>query len=490
MSGDTSLHQWVYQYLLAMVQLGAYQRGERLPSMDALKKLFGVSEKPIRQAMERLLDEGYILLSRGKTAELARDLTREEWRENCIRYFAVRKEAAIDLCRIRDKLLSALLLAGLRVGGPDNCERVRRYLENTENDDLNQILQAIQQLLEPLGNPLAYKLYGEIALFGRLSFYQRWRREELPPPGNGELGMREGMLILLGWVQSGTLSFAEIQTAMAGYFQQDTRRILTRYQALPPTDGGEPIPFAWNTYRGRPRQIYSVATLLIRRIVEGQYPAEHPLPSVEGLCAEFHASEPTVRRALSLLCLAGVTQPTGGKGHRISRLTAEAVRQGWQAPGIRERMGECLQSLQLLRLLCDILVHAAFPLAERPAAQWADQLTSAAETGNWVNLLVLFGDMAISGADNRALAVIAGQLQEYALWLYPLSCFGDTPDSRAVFRHAALTLAHCLREGSETLFGFEMKWILDSLLAWSKQLLAESGLAESAELRKIEGMDL
>lgn len=65
------------------------------------------------------------------------------------------------------------------------------------------------------------------------------------------------------------------------------------------------IPFQWNIYRNRPQMRYTLASILIRKILYGVYPVGSYLPSLPELSERYGASLTTVRRTPG---------PAGGAG--------------------------------------------------------------------------------------------------------------------------------------------------------------------------------
>jgi GntR family transcriptional regulator len=75
---------------------------------------------------------------------------------------------------------------------------------------------------------------------------------------------------------------------------------------------------------------HQVATVLRRRIVDGEYRSGPALPSEENLCAEFEVSRPTIRQAVGELVQAGLLERRRGSGtylsHAAGRIVGHMVR--------------------------------------------------------------------------------------------------------------------------------------------------------------------
>ena len=107
------------------------------------------------------------------------------------------------------------------------------------------------------------------------------------------------------------------------------------------------IPFQWNIYRNRPQMRYTLASILIRKILYGVYPVGSYLPSLPELSERYGASLTTVRRTLALLEELGVTESFQGKGTLVCMKRKSP---DLEKAEIREGLRLHRESLQFLRL--------------------------------------------------------------------------------------------------------------------------------------------
>lgn len=109
----------------------------------------------------------------------------------------------------------------------------------------------------------------------------------------------------------------------------------------------KPIPFRWNIYRQRPQMRYTLASLIIREIMNGKYPPGSYLPTLLQMEEQFGVSLTTVRRTLSLLEELGITKSYQGKGTLVCM---EPAAMDLTRTGIRKGFILYIESLQLLAL--------------------------------------------------------------------------------------------------------------------------------------------
>lgn len=72
MKEDISLYQWIYEYLLMMIQCGVVSHGESLPPIWDLADKFHVSIRPVQQALAMLESQGWIAMDGKRFRVVAR----------------------------------------------------------------------------------------------------------------------------------------------------------------------------------------------------------------------------------------------------------------------------------------------------------------------------------------------------------------------------------------------------------------------------------
>ena len=85
----------------------------------------------------------------------------------------------------------------------------------------------------------------------------------------------------------------------------------------------EPVPFRWSIYRQRPQLRYTLASHIIRGVMNGQYPVGSYLPSLQQMANSYGVGLNTVRRTLGLLESMGLTKSYQGKGTLVCREPAK-----------------------------------------------------------------------------------------------------------------------------------------------------------------------
>lgn len=103
----------IFDQLLEMIKAGEYVEGEKLPSEKDLAKYFNVSRVPIREAMSKLAQIGYIESHQGKGSYIRSITASDEFKEYT--YGEFNKKELFDLLEMRTLLeVEAAKISALR----------------------------------------------------------------------------------------------------------------------------------------------------------------------------------------------------------------------------------------------------------------------------------------------------------------------------------------------------------------------------------------
>ena len=167
------------------------------------------------------------------------------------------------------------------------------------------VVAFVETVLSVFGNPLVCCLYMEVAIFGRLSFYEKIK-DSMVLQGIRAHSDTTKVHAFIDAIHQKQLTHQDIYEITKKYFVDDSRKTQECYAKLPQRKPERKVSFRWNIYRGRPRQIYNIASSLLKDIIYQIYPVESRLPRVLDLCEIYQVSEPTLRRAMSILQATGV----------------------------------------------------------------------------------------------------------------------------------------------------------------------------------------
>lgn len=483
MKEEMSLHEWIYNYIVEAIRFGIFRQGEQLPTISQFAERFHVSRRPVIHAFKLLEENHYIEMSRGRHSRLTLALDEQECVENCIQFFLARKDAAEDLCEIRNVLLPDLLAQALCLIDETQCKAIHEKIEAMREEKTTMDL--VETMLSVFGNPLIYSLYAEIAIFGRLSFYENIR-ESFVLSGTTAHKDKAQTHAFVDAAFHKEKTYHALYEQMREYFLLDSKRTQERYAKLPPQESINKVAFRWNIYLGRPRQIYNVASRLLQDIIYQVYPIEARLPRVIDLCEAYQVSEPTLRRAMSILQATGVICPTGGKGMKVVRCNENRIHEMLEDSGVREHVVEGMQCLQILQVTCHTFTALSFPImVQRFEEDCVRMPTMSVNSINWIRLICEYCDsiMAVNGQDS--LKSIFEELKQHILWVFPFVCRLDEGHYKVLLHHIFDILRYSMKTRDEHLYVSEMRYLFYLVLEELRTQLADAGIKEAQDLQMI-----
>ena len=152
MKKNNELNELIYEYYKSRILFGIYRYGEQLKSVPQICSSFRLARNTVQIALNRLEEEGYIKTEKRKAARVIYQGSEELFRENVVRYFALRSEGILDIQLSSNLLFSSIWEKGmqnLRLGmqnrngeadtaGKAAYEPIRLYIDvlNTFHNDL------------------------------------------------------------------------------------------------------------------------------------------------------------------------------------------------------------------------------------------------------------------------------------------------------------------------------------------------------------------
>ena len=483
MKEEMSLHEWIYNYIEEAIRFGIFRQGEKLPTISQFAERFQVSRRPVIHAFKLLEEHHYIEMSRGRHSRLTLGLNEEECRENCIQFFLERKYAVQDLCEIRNILLPDLFSQALCLLKEEQYAAIHKSIDQMQGE--RTVVAFVETVLSVFGNPLVCCLYMEVAIFGRLSFYEKIK-DSMVLQGIRAHSDTTKVHAFIDAIHQKQLTHQDIYEITKKYFVDDSRKTQECYAKLPQRKPERKVSFRWNIYRGRPRQIYNIASSLLKDIIYQIYPVESRLPRVLDLCEIYQVSEPTLRRAMSILQATGVIQPIGGKGMKVIQCEENRIHEMLEDNGVRERVIEGMQCLQILQLTCQAFTTMSFTSMVQRHEQLQQALSNTEITSiNWVRLICEYCDSIMDVNKQESLKSIFEELKQHILWVYPFICHLDKERYQSIFCHTFDVLRYAMKTRDGQLYVSEMKYLFYLVLEEVRSQLEYAGVKEAKDLKMI-----
>ena len=118
------LQQVIYHIFVTQIEFGTYRLGDRLPTIEEAGQLLFVSPDTVRSAYLRLKKEGYITLSKHIGAAVAVQFNEQEISSHILSYFALRKNAMLDLSLSMKPLFAHIQCVCLKIIGSDRVHHI------------------------------------------------------------------------------------------------------------------------------------------------------------------------------------------------------------------------------------------------------------------------------------------------------------------------------------------------------------------------------
>lgn len=336
MKKDSEMYKLVYEYYETRILFGFYTCHDKLPSIPKICEIFHLAPVTVHTALSLLEENGYLKLSARRVAEVTYNASPEMLRQNALDYFLVRRQGVIDIAEAGKLLLEPLWTEGLN----------RR-----SDDDWNALYKGILTFPQsPLSSPVEFYFFAARALNNRLALNLLWeviRYLRFPYLVNG-METLSGIQNIDNLTREEAISLFKEDAKHT--YQAATQRLFAFLNEEAPEISGTPkeqIPFVWNIYRQRPQLRYSLASRLIREIMQGKYPEGTFLPSLPNMVDLYGVPMMTVRRTLEILEEIGLTKSYHGKGTQVY---IRPVEFDFSKSAIQEGCRFYLDSLQILAL--------------------------------------------------------------------------------------------------------------------------------------------
>ena len=179
----------------------------------------------------------------------------------------------------------------------------------------------------------------------------------------------------------------------------------------------KPVHFQCNIYSRRPQLRYTLASRLIREMLDQTYPAGSYLPSLPQLAGTYGVGVNTVRRTLELLSRLGLVRSRHGKGTLVCEQPGEM---DLESPEIRDGFRLYRESLQFLALTIRPVARCALESAAPEAAAELKRRLSCLKGEERCLCLERILDFIVVQCPSMFVRECYGMVRQLAAWGYPL----------------------------------------------------------------------
>lgn len=405
MEKNDGLYQLIYDYYESRILFGSYRYGEPLPSVPQICANFRLGRNTVQAALNRLEKNGYIKTEERKVARVIYQATEADFRENAANFFVPRKEGILDFEYVGSLMFAPLWNAGVQNLKQDASDYAY-WNQNKAKGAVPVPVKIYCDVLSTFHNELLLNLYWQCLRYLNFLYPPKIREEDVRV---AELISRQEMDELK----------RELDDCLDGQQKQVLEFVDFAAKAYH-LETADPIRFHWTIYRRRPQVRYTLASVIIREILRGVYPAGAYLPSLPRMAEQYQVSLSTVRRTLEVLNALGVTRTFMGIGTKVCLEPVDKdVLNGSE---IRENLRLHREGMQILALTVRGVTLFTLESAEEEKREQLMQqmITLHGRTSSILYIDVLLSFIAAE-CPSATIRECYGRLRELVAWGYIFS---------------------------------------------------------------------
>lgn len=405
MEKNNELNELIYEYYKSRILFGIYRYGEQLKSVPQICASFRLARNTVQIAFNRLEKDGYIKTEKRKVARVAYQGSEELFRENVVRYFALRREGILDVQFSGNLMFSSIWEKGI--------QNIKLGMQNPtgEADPVGKAAS------EPIGLyiDVLNTFHNELMLG---LFWQSMRYISYFYPPRNDRKANYAVEDLLSVEKAKRLKqetdayYLNIYLGILDFIETNRETYHLEHEAQ--------IPFTWAIYRQRPQMRYTLASTIIREILWEVYPVGSYLPSLPRMAERYDVSLITVRRTLEVLNSLGITKTYMGVGTKVCLESVDMDIMGRSE--IRENLRLHGEAMQILALTVRSVTHYTLESAKGERKEKLLQTISMLrDKNNSILCIDVLMNFISSECPSASIREIYEKLRELVAWGYIFS---------------------------------------------------------------------
>lgn len=471
-----SLAGQVYQDIVTEIYTGELVPGDTLPPLPELCEKYYVGRNTMRAALQMLQENGYILNSPGKRAEVIYDLDNPERQKQYIQELSNRKDAILDAYETLAVLMPDILAASLQRASAQDIAALLSLLEDTIQNlsciterELFRVLHRLYRAALCLSqNPLMTDLYE--ALF---------RFVQIPLSGDLRMGSVHATVKIIRLILrelGKRLAAKDVRQLkkMIAYFCRMIR-VFTNTRLTRLCAGVSPanqVQLIWVTGREQDYLYARVVADTLKKINEGRYRPGDSLPSYADLAKQFAVSEKTSRKAISILQQLQIVKTANGRRAKICSRSEHSHTLFLHDEFLRRNCLMFLKALHIVTIICKTVVGLAVPHLDREKMR---HLQNNLQPEPRLSLEALL-NLIVFSVPSPTVRHVCLRLNDIMAWGAFLEFFSPSKEIHSAINQFVLDVARLLPSHNSAQIGSAMADLFRFIFAHCKQFILDMGI--------------
>lgn len=468
---------YVYRNLKEKIISGVIPNGNRLSSSRKLCDEFQVSIYTITNVLNKLKEEGLIVIEPRKTPKVIYNTNKNN---TLTKKILSHRDILLQIYETMSLILPAILTFSAK--GLDSINLLPNYIQIEKikkralpPEQWRIISNIYLDILKHSGNPLFPDLYNNFELHSYLSFFAE---EQKSYTG---ISIRDSIPDIKHLATALNLrdpykrneDFKQIYNEVYSIVKYSLKKLEQTTNDLPEQTGS----FSWNIRRGKDFRYRQITQDLIDKIGKGVYPNNTFLPSEAILAKEYNASVSTIRKSISVLNKIKFTRTLNGKGTLVLTPDETYIYEANKNPIEKRNSLLYLYALQLMILIIGVS-------SKRAAKKFTDEqiniLMDKAKDIDNISFDNLLNEI-INKTDLKPLKEILIQTNKVIEWGYYLSLYNNKTQSICKLNKKSLQACYYLKKKDYDSFAFEMEDCFRLILKAVRKHMIEINNIKEAE---------
>lgn len=349
-----NLTKRIYESIRSDILAGKYQYQESLPSIAKLCEAQDAGRNTIRSVLSLLEEEQLIFQEKGKNAVVVFNLVDRSDQALFIRQLCGKApfmEAVFDTMRW---ILPDISQECIKRATPAQMLCLKEKIQSLKTRDLSSdrlfldaLIDIYSYVLSFLGNDSLLDMFLSLTQFVFVGVPKETQNKaKLEKVEKYAQKMIGG---LFEFIMMGNLTMMKKSLeVLLSTFGKTTMQLINRYEHIDPQ--APQIPFTWKRKRTRDYLYVSIASDIIKDIMDGSYQYGDSFLSIEELAQKYHVSTRTSRKVLEVLKEYHIVHTVNGLGSFIHLDIDHGIQQPIYDQNIQIHVSEYCQALQLLTI--------------------------------------------------------------------------------------------------------------------------------------------